>query len=491
MSNHPTVITTCLNAGGNYNEVEILNPKALLDFSQEQSLQSVQRALGIEYNENIGALEVKYSYARSSQDDAYTMNLNYVYRYSGKLVFKNGILDKGIQVLTPAALDIINDTSFRAMCGDSFISEMNAGVSILFRLSLKFNSSVEKDYFDDSFNKVGGLSNIIDRIRLNPNNVSYTLVASGIQVGGDDKQFNQIFLDKNGKIGEDGYPILNCSDNANSKCINIINQIISYATNIKTQLQKPDDYFYSNPVIASWSSIGIYPNIEKPNADVLKAMRELSKQYNLDNSNASFIANYQNMLLSKNALSEEMHQDLSQLANMYHRILKIYNDPSYHASECYNGFVSTKCLAVKDNILNVRLHILNDARLNNLLEYLKNNQYTANLITDNLFDRTSCLFSPITENTSSLYMLNCNGQTFGDTEINKIQIINNGASLNVSDFSYSYTKNNNNTNYDYKFTQPLLLNKNLDYTYEGEADITINDNNKHSEQFFLTKTFIH
>lgn len=496
MSDHATSIDTCLLPAKDFNNIQIINPTAIIDFSQDQSLQSVQNALGVNYDSHIdyGAFELNtaYSYAKTSRNDAYTINLNYIYKYSGKAVFKQGSI-KGVNSLIPEALKLVAEypKEFRQLCGDAFIGEIDAGASILFRLSLKFDSPVEKDYFDNGFNKIGGLSNIIDRVRQNPHEVNYNLTASGIQVGGDSSKFNQLFLQHNGYINNEGYPELNCKSGAgttvDSQCISIISEIINYATGIKSQLQQPKDFFYSNPTISSWSSIAIFPSPVEPDPTVLKAMEDLSIQYNQDDKDMVFIDNYQRMLKSKNLLSDMMQQDLTKLSSLYHSMLNVYKDPANHALDCYDGFVSTICLTIKDNLFTRRSQILNNDRLNQLLSYLKSNQFiTALLISDNINENSSCLLSPITDDNS--YMLNCNGQITGSfTDNNPIKIIKNIKTVTLKDLQYKYNSNR----FHYSFKQPLVIDNYYPNSYVGDASITINDaENEIRKRFALINTDI-
>ncbi|HMT03755.1 MAG TPA: hypothetical protein PKD00_10750, partial [Burkholderiales bacterium] len=262
ISLHPTFAKSCLNAAENEANLEILNPHASLNFTQEQSIQSVQRALGIEYTSRISygafSMNTGYNYAQSSQNDDYTLNLNYIYQYNGKAVFKDNTLGNGKTALTPDAVAVFNSPNeFRHLCGNKFIAQLDAGASLLMRVTLKFNSQVEKEYYEESFQHVNGLLNILESIKSNTNHVYFNLSAAGLQVGGNPQLLNDIFIKNNGSINRDGYAVLECGtdNNTNSACINLVTQIIDYAKTLSGQLNKPADFYLANPTTSDWGEL--------------------------------------------------------------------------------------------------------------------------------------------------------------------------------------------------------------------------------------------
>lgn len=469
MSQHPTNATTCLVAGNNINNLMILNPHASLDFSQEQTLQSIQKALGINISATIGfgpfSVSASYNYGKSSQDDAYTLNLNYIYQYAGTVTFKNNILVQGEEALTPAAREIVNSSpvAFRQMCGDNVVSALDAGASVLMRLTLKFNSSVEKNYYEEGLKELGGLQGILSKIEQNPHGVHYTLTADGIQIGGNPALFNQLFAQYGGKPNVDGYLSLECgsNNNINHNCGQLINQVITYATSIGKQLNSPADYYTTNPTLSKWSSIGIHPGDAGINPKITDAMQQLTQQYYADSENLQFINDYQRMLASKQRLSNLMQSQLNQLASKYQTILSMYRDPDYHLMDCFNGFVSTRCLTIRDNVFNTRQQILSDAGLNDILTYLRTNQYSVGLaITPNLSTNSQCLLSPITTADAHLYMLNCNGQAFGSFDnASGISISKTPDKMKMimNNLNYQYSETGHTTSFSYQFEQPLSI----------------------------------
>ncbi len=484
MSHHPTLVNSCLNVANIESNLIIRNPHASLNFNQMQSLSSVQSALGTEFSSHTsyGAFDVNtnYKYGRSSQDDSYTLNLNYIYQYAGKASFKSDVVVQGKGVLTPTSLSILDSPDkFRKMCGDMVISELDASASLLMRLTLTFDSSVDKNYYDDSFKKVSGLQNVLEIIKTNKNNVDFTLNAAGIQVGGNPQLLNQLFIENGGSIGKDGYPVLGCGTKSsiNPSCVDLINQVINYSQTLSSQLNSPKDFYFINPTLASWAEIGINAKVVITDPQVLQAMQQIIKQYNQDYKDLTFISNYKNMLFSKGMLSASMEEKLNTLINNYQQVINLYSDPSYNVMDCFNGFVGNSCLAIKDNVINARNNILKNSSLNELLIYLKTNQYLVTLfIKPDLITTTQCAVSPISESDTHLYMINCNGQASGTFDL-----INEGTiekKLIINSFTYSYKHLDINYGFTYRFNQSLLQDSLDDNLYASEAVITDKTSNK-------------
>ena len=111
MSDHPTNTRTCLKVGNDINNLQLTDPQALLNFGSTIDSSTLQNALGIDFTATFGwgafATTTSYHYAKSSQDDDFTMNINYAYQYAGKVSFKPGVLTQGNDVLIPEALSIL------------------------------------------------------------------------------------------------------------------------------------------------------------------------------------------------------------------------------------------------------------------------------------------------------------------------------------------------------------------------------------------------
>ena len=469
MSDHPTNTKTCLKVGNNINNLQLTDPQALLNFGSTIDSSTVQNALGIDFTATFGwgafATTTSYHYAKSSQDDDFTMNINYAYQYTSKVAFKPGVLTQGNDVLIPEAQNLLisDPVGFRTMCGNSFISEANAGASVLMKISLKFNSHNEKNVFDDSFHAAGGLANILAAIQHNASGMHYNLSISGIQIGGDPQKLNTLFATYGGTIGKDGYPVLECSNGSDANCTNMINQVITYANTISSQLNSINDYNLYSPTVEPWSSIGINPGITNVDPKILQAMSDLSKQFNVDHDRLVFLNNYHHMLQSFNLLSPAMNTELLQLINNYEQVIAVYHNPNNMIGDCYNGYVSTECINIRDNIFKQRNEIFQDNYLNTLLTYLQTHQYSADLrISNNLSTpKMNCAISPISNETFGQYLINCGGKINGSLNTDTAITIKHDTpsnSLTIHNFNYSYPAASDSgvINLSYATTQPLF-----------------------------------
>lgn len=256
-SNTATNIKSCSIFGDNLKYIQIINPSAKLDFSQEVSAQSVKSAIGLDLTAQFKAgfikVKISKSYAKTSQDDSFRTNLNYIYKYSGNAVFKPQIDLQGESVLTAEALKALHTDSnrFRELCGDTMITQLDAGVAVLMRITLEFKSHSEKKVFDSSSIETVGLQSVLAKLREKNKGVNFSVSASGLQLGGDSNKFNQLFLSHSGKIGDDGFPMLECSGSGldDSTCVELVDQVITYAQTIQSQIQTPADLYYSAPVL--------------------------------------------------------------------------------------------------------------------------------------------------------------------------------------------------------------------------------------------------
>lgn len=452
---YTTTATSCLNAGvaGNF---MISSPKAIINLSETQSLDEVLNALGINMAVTVGwgefAVTTNYNYANSSQDDAYTLNFNYIYKYSGTATFPNSVNMQGESALTTSAQAVLGlPMQFRTMCGDRYVAQLDAGASVLMKLQLHFWSEEDKNYFDAHLKKVKGLDNVLALIAANTGDTRYTLTASGIQVGGNPTLLDNIFINAGGSVNpSDGYPSITCSTGHGiaASCADLVNNIISYTATIESQLASPTDFYYSNPVTAKWSTLGIKAGDVSPNEAVLSAIQNISNLYNKDQDSIRFLINYSNMLENNNLLSPSMNQNIMNLYSLVQQILSIYSDLGI--MNCYDGFASTQCVAINSSLVSQRNQIITSNQdLFNLLSYIENNQYTSKLlIGSNLNDTAYCGLYPISSSERALFLINCNGQVSGSigTDSGTQIIVNTNNTLTVNNFNYSYTAESSTEN---------------------------------------------
>jgi hypothetical protein len=495
MSMHPTNYTTCLNIGNNPANIEILNPHALIKLDSIETYSSVMNALGLEFTAKFGwgafSKTVSYQYARTSQDDNYTLNLNYIYQFAGKAVLNKNAITFGNAALIPSARAIVDSdpVGFRRMCGDKYVSTLNAGVSLLMRVSIKFNSHSEKNKFEADFSKETGLNSVLNAIKYNNSGVNYQVTLSGIQVGGKPEELNKYFAEYSDETGVNGYPEITCGSNGNIKadCTQIINKVMGYADTLSSQLNTPNDYHLYNPTVEPWSNLEIHPGAVNPDSTILGAMEDLSKQYVKDQDNLTFLIQYSNMLGTFNLLSATMKDSLQTLILSYRQVVDVYLNPANKVMNCYNGFVSTQCVTIRNSIFKEREQILNNSSLNELLQYLQSKEYMANLAIGinehGNINKTNCAILPISEQLFAQYLIDCDGQVSGTLDTNKSLIIRHepiNNMLQISNFNYSYKTTSTSvvSNFSYSITQPLIRDiYHSNVWRSSQVPILLNQNN--------------
>jgi len=506
MSNHPTAARSCINAALDTNNMQITHSQSTLNFSSSASANAVKNALGVEVSAQVGwgqfSAGASYHYANTSQDDDYTLNLNYIYQYAGQYVFKSGALVEGIDALTPEAKSLVSNgqwIDFRRMCGDEFITQMNAGASVLMKLTLSFNSHAEKNSFDSSMAKAVGLSDVISQIEHNTSGINYHLQVSGMQVGGNPELLNQLFIKYNGQIGANGYPLLDCGSNGNinSNCVEMVNEVINYASSVSDQLSNINAYYLYTPVAETWDKLGIFPGPANPDASILQAMNDLSSQYLDDQASLNFLSHYYPILESANLLSTEMKTSLSQLINNYTHILQLYTDQRNQIMNCYDGYVSIQCPTIRDNIFRQRADFLSDTYLNQLMDYMHNNMYITSLWRMNesadSSGKTICTLMPISDSSKHIFLTDCDGQVSGLLDAGQGTSITHDETMNtitVANFGYNYLSPQLTALYfSYVLSQPLVVDFAMPNSWFGEAKVYLNGSFYDTTKIHLVKQY--
>lgn len=479
----PTSNKTCAVLGNNLDNIQLINPHASLDFSQSQDSSSIQSALGVDfkaqYNMGFTKLKVSYGYGKSTQDDEYTLNINYAYKYSATATFNDASLVQGYDALIPDAKKIlVNNPSsdakdaayqFRKMCGSGMITQMDAGVSLLTRLTLKFKSHSEKNAYDDKFDDIEGMSGVLQRILSNKSGINYQLTAAGLQLGGNPQAFNNLLLKNGGVINKDGYPEINCT--SGNQCVNLVNQIMDYATSLKVQLKSKSDYYYSNPVIAKWQEIGINPENISIDPQVLQTLDKLSEFYTQDNDAQKFTNDYIDFLEQESTFSKDLYYPLVSLNNIYDDIMFRYSK----LDKCYVGFADKDCLPQAQAFFEAREELLSEhADLINLLSYLYHNRYTADLLINNT-QHLACDLLPITDLQRHLFLIDCEGQVSKGSDAMEFSIVKlNDKELQLSNLNYQYQNESSMLNtIDYNLSGNLISSNTFKNRYVGKANVNV------------------
>lgn len=457
---------SCLKASEDNNNLIIANPEAIITFEQQQGFSSLQNNLGVNVNGSYGGdrfnLSASAMFAKASQDNSYTTNIVYLYKYSGKSIFKQGSIRRGEDALVDDIKPLVHkDIIFRNICGDSFVEQMDAGALLGVRLTLAFNSHMDKQKFSANMAAKVGLADVAAAIQQAATNsdVHINFSLSAIQKGGQPQNLNDIF----GKVDESGdYPFVKCGSISGTDpngCKKTINAIIDYSKSMKEQLSNPDgslkfdNLYYSNPTTKKYADIGIEVGAPDPSEELFAAMESLTTAYDKAVYDRTFISHYRDILLDKmdNDTNESMKHAEEQLINQLDRV---YLSPTYKLFSCYRGYISENCLKIKNNVERAIKKFALEDNEKELINYLETNSYATNLYQYyhesedvNEYYKISpniCFLAPVSAPIVADYVLNCNGRWI-DTASKPINIMeksfgSKGSVLEVKNLKY-YSKN--------------------------------------------------
>lgn len=430
-SNSVTSSQSCL-INATPENIDILNPSGSLRFEEQQGLSGLENDLGVNVSGEYGAGRFSASlaadFANASKNNAYTTNIIYLYKYATTAKFKPNALGQGLSSLTPTAAILAQDApaEFRAMCGDTYIAQMDAGSVLAVRLQLSFNSHQDQEKLDVSAMAKFGLGSIATKIQqaATSQNVHVSFSLSALQLGGQPEKLNELF----GNQGPSGnYPFLDCgSVNGSNEaaCNQMMNSIVTYAQTMETQLHNSngelnnDRLYYTNPVTSPY----YIESAEEPSPEIFAAMRSLTAGFDKTKEDYDFVNHYRmiladsldtpttsNLLKAENKLSAQLHN--------------VYLDEHYKVIDCYKGYVSNKCITIKqevDRALNEEDLKLTDTEAS-LINYLEKNAYKADLYnyygtngsdiaSDYKISTDDCILAPVSSPSRAKFAVNCEGQ---------------------------------------------------------------------------------
>lgn len=437
----PTATKSCSKYGNNLDNITILNPSTKLDFSQRVDYSTIKSAIGMEYSAKIDLgfteVHIHHQFAKTTQDDSLNLNLNYAYKYAGKAVFNDSIDNQGEQLLTPSADNALHTSvgTFRALCGDGMITQLDAGITLILRLNLHFKSHSEKNSFDETVTHLDGLQGVMAKLKQQQKGSNFTITASALQLGGDPQSLNQLFVRHGGSLNIDGYPELECSGiHGDSRdCFVLFDEIIDYATEVKQQLKSKADYYYSTPAVSRWSALGIDVSTSRVSDDALSAFNKLNDLAQTDEYHLEYSKEYINTLSEIPNLDPDFIKSVVAIRDLYQKINNLYNDKQYHlADNCAIGYIGDACVSSVSKFIVVRNEVMNqDKDVLALGSYLINNMYSADLITDPINGKEMvCDLIPISTESRRLFAINCNGVvvqdklTLNKTDTHKLGIQN-------------------------------------------------------------------
>lgn len=429
---------SCLVAANNPNNIYIANPSGYLHVGDNISMSDMQDLLGVRVsgsmNGGVFAGSMRASFLQSSENNPYTLNFTYVYQYAGVATFKPGTLGQGSAALTPVAESFAfggDPLRFRKMCGNEFISQMNAGTTLLVTVSLDFDSYQDKHAFSLALNgRVPGIGSVTSKINdaAVSSNTSAKMSISAIQLGGDPQDLNNIFGPANNGI----YPYLKCgsvnSVNPHPKaCTQMMKYIIGYGQSIESQVSNPDGsinmekMYYTDALRAKYSTLGIMANAPDPSPQVLAAAQNILSLYSTTQSNDQFVNHYINtvgnfLTVGSAGTIQDAKYHLDQ------QIQNIFLNPAYNVMDCYRGYISNSCPQIEANVesaLAQSPYVLPQEDIT-LMNYFENYIYRGELLeysgtgSDNAgnYYYGPCMLYPVSTPFNAQYVLSCTQDTF-------------------------------------------------------------------------------
>lgn len=415
---------SCLIAAENPTNIQISTPSGYLHYGDSVPLNNLENILGILINGSMSGGVFSNStnamYLKNAQEDPYTLKLNYGYQYAGIASFESGAIGTGLSALIPAASALASGTNpvvFRKMCGDSFISQMDAGVFLGLTVSLKFNSNLDKEHFRAALGVNTGFSSIINSIIAaeSSTHTSVQMNLRALQLGGDPEKLNSAFNP------------YDCSDLNSKVCEQMVSNVMIYANSLQAQVTnsngniRRDKAAYMSPLIEKYSTININVNAPDPSPEVLAAAQKMVKMYNDARYNFRFTQQYSNLLA--NYLTPGSLGTLADAENHYQQQFNdIYSGQQYDILKCFRGYISNDCVQVKNQIESA----LATSPYNlpsydtELLNYLESSTYEGNIygysgkdgdkISDYMLQQ--CIFYPVSSSLNAQYVLYCGENNF-------------------------------------------------------------------------------
>ncbi len=459
VTNSVTSSDPCLVGADDPNNIIFTKPINSLGFDQPINLSALQSLLNVDVISDIGGDRFNSSsldaqFANATKDTAYNTNLIYAYKVGSTTSFKPGSLESGFAALTPIAQGVANDPiRFRSLCGNNFVSNMEADAFVVVRLNLNFDSNIDKTKFLQNY-KTSSLESVLSSVQQTANisNVPVNITVSVMQGGGNPESLPLLSNNLNNQS-------VTCSGVFLESCSAYINEINNYAPSISNQIittsgqLDPSKLFFNNPQIDKYSSLGIpVKDAPDPSPEVFSAMRQLVSQYDQDIADYNFVRHYQYVLQDKldNTALEELRIIQTKLDNQVEQVFLSSENPIF--SNCYNGYVTSTCLSTRDMIESDLLQYQLDSEESTLLNYLESGSYSAQIInyygesipesSDYHLSTNACTFAPIGMWVDNIYAVNCGGKWL-NTKNNGIIIVPQGGIISISNFNYFSTNPNN------------------------------------------------
>ena len=336
----PTSSTICMNTES-YNIGN--SPQAGLNFSSTASNEQVSRSLNLGlsvtgldlYGFTLGA---GASFAASTKNTDYTYNFTYLYTYSTKADLTTTFGNENLSSSGQKALTA-GESAFFQTCGDSFVSNLDAGAVVAVNVSITFKTKEQAAEFSSSASVGYGLVNIVPALSAKGSKISSdaAITVSALQNGGTPNKLTDIF----GKTPEGSYNVNACSVASPAACQALVDSIITYSSTLGSQVKDANgmilsNLFYFSPVITPYSSVGVTVPTPKPlSTAALNAQTEIFDELNLSKSRIEFLSHYKGDSLP---IQPDLNSYIkSQTKTLNARVSYI----NLKAADCFNAYAET------------------------------------------------------------------------------------------------------------------------------------------------------
>lgn len=349
----PTSSLICMNT---QNSTIGTSPRAGLNFTSQATNSEISTSLNLGLAaESIGIstffnASANASFVSTTQNNAYTLNFVYLYTYStdAKLnpaTYGNANLSSSGQSALTAG-----QTEFFTSCGDSFVSNLNAGVVLAVNVGVNFKSKYDTYNFQESASlSKASLPLILQSIKaeLKKKKIIATISVSALQNGGTPESMQNIFI--NPETGN--FNNMFCSSESVENCQAIIDGVNRYALGLPSQVQNDSGMIYNNlyffnPVLNSYSSLGITVPSPQPLSDAVQTAQNTTlEQLTIYKNRIAALSAYQQNSLP--ILPDVKSFIASQIKSLNNRISYINSK----AADCFNAYADT-CPAIVTQITN-------------------------------------------------------------------------------------------------------------------------------------------
>lgn len=300
----PTSSTICINTS---NVTLGTNPVGGLNFGSTVTKDELNLALNLGLGLELPFLEsygVSFNpnanFAASAVNSQYTFNYTYLYTYSTDAKLNTVYGDANLNANGANALRA-GQSAFLNTCGDSFVSTLNAGVTLAVNVAVTLQNKEQAASFKESGDLILGnssLATISQSISAMESTIgqSAVMTVSVLQNGGTPESLSTL-LNYSGN-NDGGFFSKPCQVGNVTNCQNLIAAIGAYSATLPSQIKNGNkliesNLFFSSPTLQPYSSIGVSVPAPQPLSSAVKAAQAaVVEQINLSQQRINFLQNY-------------------------------------------------------------------------------------------------------------------------------------------------------------------------------------------------------